>query len=117
MGILKGVIKKSLFIILPLAAASMLFDEKKLSLGILLGGLFGILNLRGLARSVERFLGTQNAPAKIIFLNIIRLFALFAAIFILIYFKIVNAVGLILGFTVVFVLILIEGMRTGERGQ
>lgn len=114
MGILKGVIKKSLIIILPAAGAAAYFYEKKMSLGILLGGLFGILNLRGLTQNVERFLGTQDAPAKIIFLNIMRLFALFAAIFILIYFKIVNAVGLILGFTVVFILILIEGMRANK---
>ncbi|MBI4838212.1 MAG: hypothetical protein HY806_03550 [Nitrospirae bacterium] len=85
-----------------------------LVLGILIGGLFGLLNLRGLARSVSGLIGTEKAAAKIVFLNMLRLSLLFSAIFILVYFKIVNVFGLLFGFTVVFVLILVEGLRQGK---
>jgi hypothetical protein len=43
-----------------------------------------------------------------------RLLALFAVIFFLIYYKVVNVFGLLFGFTVVFILILIEGARVSK---
>ncbi len=113
MEILRGVAKKSL-IILPLAAVSAFFEWKKLPLGILLGGLFGILNLTGLTRGVNQLVGAEKATIKIIFRSLIRLFILFTAIFLLIWFKIVNIFGLLIGFTVVFVLILFEGMKVAK---
>jgi hypothetical protein len=114
MEILKGVIKKSIFIILPAAIISAFFEWKRLPAGIIAGGVFGILNLRGLVRSVEGFIGSQKATVKIIFLSMTRLFLLFAAIFLLIWFKIINVLGMLFGFTVVFILILYEGMRVGR---
>ncbi len=112
MELLKGVIKKSIIILVPAAIASVFLKQERLPLGILIGGLFGLLNLRGLARSVSGLIGTEKAAAKIVFLNMIRLLLLFSAIFILVYFKIVNVFGLLFGFTVVFVLILVEGIKT-----
>jgi len=116
MEILKRVIKKSLFIILPSAVISAFFEWKKLPMGIIAGGLFGILNLRGLVKGVEGFIGSEKPTAKIILTSMTRLFILFAAIFILIWFKIANAFGMLFGFTVVFVLILIEGVKVGKMG-
>lgn len=116
MEILRGVIKKSLIIILPAAAASAFFEWKKLPVGIILGGVFGILNLQGLVRSVEGLIGSKKATAKIIFLSMTRLFILFAAVFILIWLKIINILGMLFGFTVVFLLILYEGMKVGKAG-
>ncbi len=114
MEILTGVIKKSLFIILPAAAASAFFEWKKLPLGIIAGGALGILNLQGLVRSVEGLIGSKKATAKIIFLSMTRLFILFTAIFILIWLKIINILGMLFGFTVVVLLILYEGMKTSK---
>lgn len=99
---------------MPLAVVSAIFDWGKLPLGILSGGLLGLLNLKGLARGIEGSMGTESATVKIVFLSMARLFALFVIIFILIYFNIVDVFGLLLGFTVVFVLILIEGIRAGK---
>lgn len=114
-GVLKGVFKKGIIIILLLAGVSVIFEWKKLPLGILSGGLLGLLNLKGLVRGVKRFLYTEKATAKMVFLSMTRLFALSVAIFILIYFKIINVFGLLLGFTAVFILILIEGMRAAKE--
>ncbi len=112
---LKGVFKKGIIIILLLAGVSVIFEWKKLPLGILSGGLLGLLNLKGLVRGVKRFLYTEKATAKMIFLSMTRLFALSVTIFILIYFKIINVLGLLLGFTAIFILILIEGMRAAKE--
>ncbi len=116
MEILRGVIKKSLIIILPVAAASAFVEWKRLPLGIMIGWLFGVVNLRALIKNVEGIVGSKKATSKIIFLSVTRLFMLFTAIFILVWLKIVNVFGMLLGFTVVFVLILFEGMKIGKRG-
>ncbi len=115
MEILKGVFKKSIFIVLPAAALSAFFIEpRKVPLGILMGWLFGIINLRQLTRNIEGLVGTEKATVKLVLLSMTRLLALFAAIFLLVYYRIVNVFGLLSGFTVVFVLILVEGAKVGK---
>ncbi len=115
MEILKSVIKRSMFIIVPaVVAAAFFFEPRKVPLGIFMGWLFGILNFRQLARNVEGLVGTEKATLKLVFLSMTRLLALIAAIFFLIYFKVVNVLGLLFGFTVVFILILVEGAKVGK---
>jgi hypothetical protein len=115
MEILKRVFKKSIFIILPAAVLSGVFLEpRKWPLGILMGWLFGIVNLRQLSRNIEGLVGTEKATVKLVFLSMSRLLILCAAIFALIYYRVVNVFGLLSGFTVVFVLILIEGAKVGK---
>ena len=115
MEILKRVLKTSLFIIIPsLAIAAFFIADKKVLPGILFGWLFGIINLRQLSRNVEGAIGSERITFRLIFLSMIRLAALFAAIFALIYYKTVNIFGLLFGFTVVFILILIEGAKVSK---
>ncbi len=115
MEILKRVIVKSLFIILPAAFLSYIYIEpQKVPLGILLGGLFGLFNLRQLTRNVTAMVGSEKATFKIVFLSMTRLMILFAAILFLVYYRIVNVFGMLFGFTVVFALILIEGARVSK---
>ncbi|UCH82254.1 MAG: hypothetical protein JSW20_06365 [Nitrospiraceae bacterium] len=115
MEILKRVIVKSACIILPAAIISHLYIEpQKIPLGILLGGLFGLFNLRQLTRNVSGLVGSEKATFKLVFLSMARLMILFVAIFFLVYYRIVNVFGLLFGFTVVFMLILIEGARVSK---
>ena len=114
MEILKRVAFKTILIVVPCAAISAFYEWKKLPLGIIAGGLFGILNLRGLVRSVEGFINSNMLSTKLILMSFTRLFILFSAIFILLWFKIINVFGLLFGFTVVFVLILVEGMKVAK---
>ncbi|MBI5408173.1 MAG: hypothetical protein HZA14_02265 [Nitrospirae bacterium] len=116
MEILKRVLKKSIFIILPAIIISFFIESRRLPLGIFAGWLFGIINLRALSRNVEGLVGAGNATPRIVILNLVRLLALFAAIFALVYYQVVNIFGLLIGFTVVFTLILIEGWKVG-KGQ
>jgi len=124
MELIKGVFKKSVFIVLPAAAASAFYmDPRKMPLGILLGWLFGIFNLRQLSRNVQGLFGSDKATVKLVFLSMTRLLSLFVAIIFLVYYRVVDVFGLLFGFTVVFVLILVEGARTagkdnsGEAGK
>ncbi len=117
MEIFRGVLKKSIFIILPAVIISAFFEWKRVPHGILAGWLFGILNLRALTKNVQAFIGSERATAKIVVLSITRLVALLAAMAFLIYFKVINIFGLIFGLTVVFILILIEGMRVSNANK
>ena len=67
-----------------------------------------------LTRNVEGLFGTEKATAKLVIMSMFRLVVLFAAIISLVYYKIVNILGLLFGFTVVFVLIMIEGAKVGK---
>ena len=117
MEILKQVVKKSIFAVLPALAVSAFIEPRKLPLGILLGWLFGIFNLRALTKNVGGLVGAEKATARIMFLNITRLVTLFAAIFLLVYHRIVNVIGLLIGFTVVFIFILVEGWKVGKTNK
>ncbi|RJQ50240.1 MAG: hypothetical protein C4538_00665 [Nitrospiraceae bacterium] len=117
MEILKRVVKKSIFIIVPAIAASAFYEPRKLPLGIFIGWLFGIFNLRALTRNVAGLIGSGKAAPLVVFLNIMRLSLLFVAIFLLVYYRVVNIIGLLLGFTVVFIFILIEGWKVGKENN
>ena len=118
MDILKGVFKKSIFIILPAMLLTGYFIEpRKVPLGIFMGALLGIINLRQLTRNVEGFFGSRGATAKLILTGMFRLIFLGAAISALIYYKVVNVFGLLFGFTVVFILIMIEGFKVSKTQE
>ncbi|GBE03257.1 ATP synthase I chain [bacterium BMS3Abin09] len=118
MEILKGVFKKSIFIILPtMLLAGYCIEPRKVPLGIFMGALLGIVNLRQLSRNVEGFLGSQGATAKMLITGMLRLLFLGAAIFALIYYNVVNVFGLLFGFTVVFILIMVEGFMVGKAQE
>jgi hypothetical protein len=117
MEILKGVIKKSIIIIIPAIAIAIYFKWEKAPAGILAGAIFGILNLRGLVRSVEGFISSKRVRGIIMFSSAFRLLGLFAVIVALVYLKAVNVFGLLFGFTIVFILILIEGFRVANKGM
>jgi len=114
MELLKNVVKKSIFIILPAIVVSAFFaDPQKMPLGMLTGWVFGLFNLKQLTKNVKRLAGAERAAGKLVFLSMIRLVALFSAIFLLVYYDLIDVLGLLFGFTVVFIFILIEGARAG----
>ncbi len=115
MDILKGVIKKSIILLLPAVIIAIVFKWEKVPAGIIAGGIFGVLNFKGLVQSVERFISSKQVKAIVLISSIFRLLGLVAVIFVLIYFKAVNPFGLLFGFTVVFAMILVEGYRVASK--
>lgn len=112
--------KNILIAIIPLSLASAAIEPKRLPLGILFGGALGIINLRGLAKGVKGLMelhaggGGASPAGRMIFMSFFRLILLAAVIALLAASKLINLIGLLIGFTVVFALLLIEGLRVSK---
>lgn len=117
MDLIRKIYKKAVIILIPLAALSCLIEPKKLPAGILAGGILALLNIKGLAWGVEGLIGSDRAAGKMLFLSQFRLVMLFMAIIVLVYLRIVNVFGLLVGMTVVFALVLIEGYKHAKNEQ
>jgi hypothetical protein len=115
MILLKRIYKQALLILLPLSALSAFIEWKKLPLGILAGGVLGLLNLRGLVRGVEGLIGAYRPTAKIVIFSLLRFTILAAILTILVAFRIANVFGILIGFTVVFLMIIKEGLRVAKE--
>lgn len=112
---LKRIYKRTLIAVVALSALSAFIEPVKLPLGVFLGGVLGLFNLRGLKRGLESFIGTYRPQGKLLVLSIFRLFILFAVIILLVKNRVVNPLGLLVGFTVVFSFLLLEGLS--EAGK
>ncbi len=106
--------RQGALILTVLAIGSSFFDWKKLPLSILVGGVLGLANLKGLAWGLRDF--AQSRPTgRVIFWSMVRFFLLGLILFILALLKLINFIGILTGFTVVFLLILKEGLRTARE--
>ncbi|MBI5640098.1 MAG: hypothetical protein HZA17_06725 [Nitrospirae bacterium] len=111
MELINRIYKKSLIILLLLAAVSVFIEWKKLPAGVLIGGILGLANIRGLAWGVEGLLGSGKATARMIFFSVFRLTILLVTISLLVYLRLVNIFGILGGLTVVFLMVIFEGLR------
>lgn len=102
-------------ILVPASAVSFFLTDWRFSLGILVGGLIGIGNLRGIVWGVKALLGVESARVKMMVLSMFRILVIFSILLILVFLKAINPYGLIIGFTVVFIIIIIEGLRASKR--
>lgn len=115
MDLIRNIHKKALFILLPLAAVSALADWKILPFSILFGGALGLLNLRGLAWGVRGLLGEPKANVKMLFFSQFRLVMVFVILALFLYLRLVNPFGILAGFTVVFILVIMEGLAHSKK--
>jgi len=104
-------------LLFPLAAASACIEWKKLPLSILLGGILGLLNIKALAWGVQGLLGSHKASAKMLFFSQFRLVMLFLILATLVYLELVNIFGVLTGFTVVFSMVLIVGLKHAKKSE
>jgi len=111
---LKRIYKLGFIILLCLAAVSAFFEWKKLPLSIFIGGLLGLANLKGLAWGLRDF-AASRPTGRVIFWSMVRFFILGLILFILALLNLINFIGILIGFTVVFALILKEGLRTARE--
>ena len=115
MTLLNRIYKWAILILIILALLSAFIEWKKLPMSILIGGILGLINLRGLARGVYSIVGTYRPTAKMVISTIFRLGFLAVVLIILFALKVVNVFGILIGFTVVFVLIITEGLRAAKE--
>ncbi|MDI6801221.1 MAG: ATP synthase subunit I [Thermodesulfovibrionales bacterium] len=112
---IKRIYRQSAFAVGALAIISLFFTDWRFSLGIVIGGLAGEVNLRGIVWSVRSLLGTEKAQIKMMVLSMFRLFAIFFVLAALAVFKMINVYGLLVGFTVVFIIMIKEGIIVAKR--
>ena len=104
-----------------IAALTEITDWRKMPHSVLIGGLLGLANLKGLAWGLKDFATLHRPSGKLIFWSMLRFFVLAFILIILAILKLINFFGILIGFTVVFVLILKEGLRiakdSSEKGS
>ena len=94
-----------------IAAWTEITDWRKLPHSVLIGGLLGLANLKGLAWGLKDFATLHRPSGKLIFWSMLRFFILAFILIALALLKLIDFFGILIGFTVVFVLILKEGLR------
>lgn len=114
---IKKITSRSALLLAPLALLSLLLTggDWRFGVSILLGGLVGLANLKGLVWSVTALLDTGGARGKIVFLSLFKLLIIFTVILVLAVLRLVNLFGLLVGLTVVVVLILKEGFAAHKN--
>lgn len=117
MNLIKKVNKQTIIVILPLSVLSAFIEWKKLPLSILLGGLIGLANLRGLAKGVGSLVATyQQAPkGRLVLGSFTRLFMLACVLGLLFYFELINPFGILIGFTVFFIIFVKESLKAARE--
>jgi len=110
----KTVHKYSIILLVILAAASAVIEPRKLPVSILIGGVLGLANFRGMTVGLDALLGTHKPALKLMFLNIFRLIIIMTTIIILAALRVVDLLGLLGGFTAVLAVIVAEGLRTAR---
>lgn len=115
MDLIQKIHRSSLILLFLFAALSVFIEWKSLPLSILTGGVLGLLNLKALAWGVQGLLGSQKVGTKLLFFSQFRLVMLFLVLAALVYFKLVNIFGVLAGFTVVFSMVIVEGLKHSKK--
>jgi hypothetical protein len=113
--LIKRTYKLAIIILLPLSILSAFIEWKRLPISILIGGILGLANLRGIARGVEGLIVKNRPSGVLIFFSLLRLTILASILAILVIFKLVNIFGILIGFTVVFIVIIKEGLSVAKE--
>jgi hypothetical protein len=116
--------KKHWIVLLLLSSISFFTLSHSNTLGVIIGGLVGILNLMFLQHTLKKAFGAdlRRKSRKIsIFINYyFRLLALGIIIFILLKYRLIHPVGLIMGLSTIVAAITFIGiniaLKTGDRG-
>jgi hypothetical protein len=115
MRMITRVNRLSLIVLIPLAASLAFVEPRRLPLSLLAGGALAMANFRGLARGLKGLLGTDRPAGKLLFLSFFRLTIVAGIIFLLAATRTVNLIALAAGFTVVVLLVVVEGYREARR--
>lgn len=117
MKMVKRINRISLVLLLIAALVASFFDWKKFPAGILVGGALALANLKGIQWGIQGITDPEIArqlKGRIIFFSLFRLLILFIILAILLYLRLVNIWAIMIGLTIVFVIIMIEGLREAK---
>ena len=117
MDLVRRIHRHGTIILIVLAGLSAFYEWRKLPLSILVGGALGLANLKGLAWGLKDFAVSHRPGGKVIFLSLFRFFMIAAILIALALLGLINFVGVLIGFTVVFVLVIREGLRAARESS
>jgi len=100
-----------------IAALTAIADWRKLPHSVLIGGLLALANFKGLAWGLKDFATLQRPSGKLVFWSMVRFFILSLILIVLAILKLINFVGILIGLTVVFALIIKEGLRAVKESS
>lgn len=127
MDLIKRVIRISVPVLLILCGISLVINWDSISFAklfgstryiphsIIIGGLLGLANLKGLAWGIETLLGTQKASTRLVYLSLIRLGILFTIIIALAALRLINLIGLVIGMTTIFIVMVLQGIKKAKE--
>jgi hypothetical protein len=113
--LIKRTYKLAIIILLPLSILSALIEWKRLPISILIGGILGLANLRGIARGIEGLIVKNRPTGMLVFFSLLRLTVLASILAILLIYKLVNIFGFLIGFTVVLIVIIKVGLSVAKE--
>jgi hypothetical protein len=117
MDLVKRIHRHGTIILIVLAGLSAFYEWRKLPLSILVGGALGLANLRGLAWGLKDFAVSKRPGGKVIFLSLFRFFMIAVILIVLALLRLINFIGVLIGFTVVFILVIKEGLRAARESS
>jgi len=115
---IKRINRQAVLILIPMSILSAFIEWRRLPLSILTGGALALVNLKGIQWGV---LGLTNpeavrgAAGKLLFFSMFRLLIVFIILAVLLCLRLINVFGALTGLTVVFVLVLKEGLGEARK--
>jgi hypothetical protein len=111
----------ALAVVLAALASALLGMEGRTGASILVGGVLALANLRAMSWSVQGFVNVAaqggRLQGRLVAFSLLRLLLLFAVLLLLVKAGLVNLLAVLVGFTVVFFVVLMEGLREARRGS
>ncbi len=118
MEMVKKINKQAAVVLIIAALFSALFDYKRMPLGVLVGGALALANLKGIHWGVKAMINPETAnmaKGRLIIFSFFRLMLVFVILAVLLYLHLVNIFGVLIGLTIVFVLIMKEGLTAAKN--
>lgn len=101
---------RAIIITVMAAALAAIIEPRRLPVGVIVGGALAIINIRGLTKGLYNLM-SQPHPARRLFLaGSVRLMMLATIIILLAYFRLVDMLGLLAGFAVASMALVLEGL-------
>lgn len=99
-----------------IGAVKVFGDPNLMPLSIIIGGIIGIANMKGLVWGIEGLLGTYKAGSKLVSLSLLRMSIIFTIIIALSLLRLINLLGLLIGMSMVFVIFIKEALKKAKGG-
>lgn len=109
---------KAAFLVGALALAVSLRFPREVFVGVLAGGALSIINIREMHKGLRVVLRMEKPSAlRLLFSGIFRLIILASVIILIAALKLVNLLGLLIGFAIVPIVLLLEGLLHARKLQ